>query len=278
MSSKSKTRKAASSKKIVVSGSELTERDTAHKWSVDLARKERYARFALSQNQAQVQFEGLVQSGGLLFYKFRNAHNPLIGGQLGFNIQNDALCESAIGNDTVPLGPLVFSSIILPGMSKLTYKIYVIRWIEMIDRISREFNSNPAAKARAGTLVSMLDAEIRSWNSTTFVDIRRIEFVYKNDNAEYFDPTEIQNLRIRSVIGWTDKFLEAVASRAERFFDYLKAVALVEEMVPTVEEGRVGLLMVSDSSSSGEEEVPVDLPMSAKGRMPHQPMIYCYYY
>ena len=223
----------------------------------------------------------MVQSGGLLFYKFRNAHNPLTGGQIGFNIQNDALCESAIGNDTVPLGPIVFSSILLPGMTELTYRNYVIRWVDLIDAISREVNCNSVAKARAGQLVSMLDAEVRRLNSKTFVDIRAIEFVY-NDNSFNSDAvlTEIQTQRIQAVIGWTDKFLEAVISRAERFFHDLEAVALVEEKVLTVGAGRVWLLMESDSSSSGEEEeeVTVDLPMSAMGRVPHPPMIYCYYY
>ena len=275
MSSKSKTSKA-SSKKIVVSGSELTERDITHGWYVDLPMKERVSNFALSQKQAHVQFEGLVQSGGLLFYKFRNAQNPLIAGQLGFNIRTDSICESAIGNDTVPLGPIIFSSIILPDMSKLTYKNYVIRWVDLIDNISREVNGNSVAKARAGQLVSMLDAEVRRLNSKTFVDIRAIEFVYNGDS---FNPdavlTEIQTQRIQAVIGWTDHFLEAVVSSAEKFFYDLEAVVLVEEKVRSAVAGRVGPLVESDcSSSSGEEEeeIPVDRSISARNRVPHPPV------
>ena len=165
-------------------------------------------------------------------------------------------------------------------MTELTYRNYVIRWVDLIDAISREVNCNSVAKARAGQLVSMLDAEVRRLNSKTFVDIRAIEFVY-NDNSFNSDAvlTEIQTQSIQAVIGWTDKFLEAVISRAERFFHDLEAVALVEEKILTVGAGRVWLLMESDSSSSGEEEeVTVDLPMSAMGRVPHPPMIYCYYY
>jgi len=258
MSVRTKTSQESPAAKTSGPGSELTERDTTHQWVKDEKKAGTlHGRFSVSLKQAIDQFHNKVPHGSSHVKRLQNAKNPLIGMEIGYNFKEESLCNGAIGDDIVPLGPLVFHNRLLPDLPKPTYKNYVQRWVDLMDKIAEEVNGNPVAKARAGKLVLMLNKEVERLNSTTFVDIRAIEFVYNDGSVTVkkgTDLTEIQSQRIRAVIAWTDMFLESVASTAEKFFEDLEALEILEEKIKSTEEDRVDLLLTSESSSSGEEE------------------------
>ena len=258
-------------------GSELTERDITHEWSTKLTEDECIEGFNLVQKQAENQFEAKAKKDGLIFFATRPGHTALLQDMLGFDIRREMLCKSAVMDDTVPLGAMVFSFMLIPDMTKLTYTNMVVRWVQLMDNISKGVNEDRSAKQNAGILVEMLNDEVQAFNKNLFTLVRKIKFTCNADSITCTPGApsfRIQKLRIKYVKGLTNMLFHAIDKVADKFFNDLENKTLMCQGIDTVEATDKELLQLHDSDSKDDEDSSAEEVASAVVDAPTTTPIY----